>query len=139
MDIKCKNSCALTGRVVVTKIVRTSKRSTKSSVGQVHSLLSVKDSPVPEPEEEESSPGEHSFIYSPSRRRTRGELLIHLPVPPSIHPSIHDGFNPVLCLCFSFKSRVSWPERRVCSARHSQQEKSCQRCLCCSSCKKFCL
>ncbi|XP_049454990.1 protein ELYS isoform X2 [Epinephelus fuscoguttatus] len=59
------------GRVVVTKIVRTSKRSTKSSVGQVHSLLSVKDSPVPEPEEEESSPGEHSFIYSPSRRRTR--------------------------------------------------------------------
>lgn len=61
------------GGVVVTKIVRTSKRSTKSSVEQVHSLISVKDSLVPEPEEEESSPGEHSFIYSPSRRRTRAK------------------------------------------------------------------
>ncbi|XP_059206750.1 protein ELYS [Centropristis striata] len=45
------------GGVVVTKMVRTSKSSTKSS--------------IPEPEEEESSLGEHSFIYSPSRRRTR--------------------------------------------------------------------
>ncbi|KAM9366695.1 protein ELYS [Symphorus nematophorus] len=52
------------GGVVVTKMVRTSKRSTKASVEQVHSLHSV-----PEPEEDESSPGEHSFIYSPSRRR----------------------------------------------------------------------
>ncbi|XP_044055281.1 protein ELYS isoform X2 [Siniperca chuatsi] len=59
------------GGVVVTKMVRTSKRGTKSSVGQVHSLLPVKDGLVPEPEEDESSPGEHSFIYSPSRRRTR--------------------------------------------------------------------
>ncbi|XP_031169951.1 protein ELYS isoform X2 [Sander lucioperca] len=64
------------GAVVVTKMLRTSKRSTsyvrpKSSVEQVNSLLPVKDSLVPEPEEDESSPGEHSFIYSPSRRRTR--------------------------------------------------------------------
>uniref|UniRef100_A0A8C2WPW1 AT hook containing transcription factor 1 n=1 Tax=Cyclopterus lumpus TaxID=8103 RepID=A0A8C2WPW1_CYCLU len=63
---------------VVTKMVRTSKRSTKSSVEEVHSLLPLKDSLVPEPEE--SSPGEHSFIYSPSRRKTRGEHVIHLPV-----------------------------------------------------------
>ncbi|XP_068586372.1 protein ELYS isoform X2 [Cebidichthys violaceus] len=59
------------GRIVVTKMVRTSKRSTKSSVEQVHSLLPLKDSLVPEPEE--SSPGEHSFIYSPSRRKTRAK------------------------------------------------------------------
>ncbi|KAM8762329.1 uncharacterized protein ahctf1 isoform 3-T4 [Acanthopagrus schlegelii] len=52
------------GAVVVTKMVRASKRSTKSSVEHVPSLL-------PEPEADESSPGEHSFIYSPSRRRTR--------------------------------------------------------------------
>ncbi|XP_075965904.1 uncharacterized protein ahctf1 isoform X2 [Anarhichas minor] len=59
------------GGIVVTKMVRTSKRSTKSSVEQVHSLLPLKDSLVPEPEE--SSPGEHSFIYSPSRRKTRAK------------------------------------------------------------------
>ncbi|XP_034414554.1 protein ELYS isoform X2 [Cyclopterus lumpus] len=57
--------------IVVTKMVRTSKRSTKSSVEEVHSLLPLKDSLVPEPEE--SSPGEHSFIYSPSRRKTRAK------------------------------------------------------------------
>ncbi|XP_051235126.1 protein ELYS isoform X7 [Dicentrarchus labrax] len=56
------------GGVVVRKMVRTSKRATKSSVEQDHSL---QDSLFPEPEEDESSPGEHSFIYSPSRRRTR--------------------------------------------------------------------
>ncbi|KAF1393021.1 hypothetical protein PFLUV_G00034070 [Perca fluviatilis] len=66
------------GAVVVTKMLRTSKRSSsyvrpKSSVEQVNSLLPVKDSLVPEPEEDESSPGEHSFIYSPSRRRTRAK------------------------------------------------------------------
>ncbi|KAK9542587.1 hypothetical protein VZT92_000434 [Zoarces viviparus] len=59
------------GGIVVTKMVRTNKRSTKSSVEQVHSLLPLKDSLVPEPEE--SSPGEHSFIYSPSRRKTRAK------------------------------------------------------------------
>ncbi|TNN43725.1 hypothetical protein EYF80_046070 [Liparis tanakae] len=46
--------------IVVTKTVRTSKRSTKSSVEEAHS-------PVPE----ESSPDEHPFTYSPSRRKTR--------------------------------------------------------------------
>ncbi|XP_071344177.1 protein ELYS isoform X2 [Trachinotus anak] len=59
------------GGVVISKVVRTSKRSTKSSAEQTLSLPPVKDSVVPEPEEDESSPGEHSFIYSPSRRRTR--------------------------------------------------------------------
>ncbi|XP_062417792.1 protein ELYS isoform X2 [Pungitius pungitius] len=57
------------GGLVLTKMLRTSKRSTKSSVGEVHSLLPLKDDLDPEPEE--SSPGEHSFIYSPSRRKTR--------------------------------------------------------------------
>ncbi|KAM8893456.1 protein ELYS isoform 2-T3 [Spinachia spinachia] len=57
------------GGIVVTKMLRTSKRSTKSSVGEVHSLLPLNDGLGPEPEE--SSPGEHSFIYSPSRRKTR--------------------------------------------------------------------
>lgn len=31
----------------------------------------VKDGP--DPKDDDTSPGEHSFIYSPSRRRTRGE------------------------------------------------------------------
>ncbi|XP_034732784.1 protein ELYS isoform X2 [Etheostoma cragini] len=66
------------GAVVVTKMLRTSRstsyvRSSKSSVEQVNSLLPVKNSVVPEPEEDESSPEEHSFIYSPSRRRTRAK------------------------------------------------------------------
>ncbi|XP_047187355.1 protein ELYS isoform X2 [Scophthalmus maximus] len=52
------------GGVVVSKMVRTSKRSMKSSAEQVDGL-------VTEPAEDESSPGEHSIIYSPSRRRTR--------------------------------------------------------------------
>ncbi|XP_034535275.1 protein ELYS isoform X2 [Notolabrus celidotus] len=64
-------SATTTGGVVVTKIVRTSKRSSKSSVEQIESLLPVNDGLVPEPAEDESSPGENSFIYSPSRRRTR--------------------------------------------------------------------
>ncbi|XP_040891235.1 protein ELYS [Toxotes jaculatrix] len=59
------------GGVVISKMVRASKRSTKSSAEQAHSVPPTKDSLVPEPEEDESSPGEHSFIYSPSRRRTR--------------------------------------------------------------------
>ncbi|XP_047436252.1 protein ELYS isoform X2 [Mugil cephalus] len=57
--------------VVIKKTVKTSKRSTKSSVEQDHPLPPTKDDQLPEPEEDESSPGEHSFIYSPSRRRTR--------------------------------------------------------------------
>lgn len=61
------------GGAVVTKMVRSSKRSTKSSVEQAHSLLPVKDGLVPEPVEDGSHPGEHSFIYSPSRRRTRAK------------------------------------------------------------------
>ncbi|XP_060923827.1 protein ELYS isoform X2 [Limanda limanda] len=52
------------GGGVVSKMVRNRKRSTKSSMEQVDIL-------VPEPAEDESSPGEHSIIYSPSRRRTR--------------------------------------------------------------------
>ncbi|XP_026234156.1 protein ELYS isoform X3 [Anabas testudineus] len=56
---------------VVSKVVRTSKRSTRSSVEQAHPLPPVQDSLVPEPQDDETSPGEHSFIYSPSRRRTR--------------------------------------------------------------------
>ncbi|KAM7423879.1 hypothetical protein PAMA_000309 [Pampus argenteus] len=59
------------GGVVVRKMVRSNKRSKKSSVEQVHSLPPVNDRLVPEPEDDETSPGEHSFIYSPSRRRTR--------------------------------------------------------------------
>ncbi|KAI4830454.1 hypothetical protein KUCAC02_002084 [Chaenocephalus aceratus] len=58
---------------VVTKMVRTSKRSTKSSVEEVHFILPVNPSLIPEPEEEESNPGENSYIYSPSRRRTRAK------------------------------------------------------------------
>ncbi|XP_019935488.2 protein ELYS isoform X2 [Paralichthys olivaceus] len=52
------------GGVVVSKMVRNRKRSTKSSTEQVDIL-------VPEPAEDDSSPGDHSIIYSPSRRRTR--------------------------------------------------------------------
>lgn len=59
---------------MVKKALRTSKRNKKSSVEQVHSL--GKDWLVPQPEDDESSPGENSFIYSPSRRRTRGEPSI---------------------------------------------------------------
>ncbi|KAM7014950.1 uncharacterized protein ahctf1 [Tautogolabrus adspersus] len=60
------------GGVVVSKMVRTSKRSTKSSVEQIQSVPPGKDSLIPEQEEAESCPEEHSFfIYSPSRRRTR--------------------------------------------------------------------
>ncbi|KAM7406305.1 hypothetical protein PAMP_000691 [Pampus punctatissimus] len=61
------------GGVVVRKMVRSNKRSKKSSVEQVHSLPPVNDRLVPEPEDDETSPGEHSFIYSPSRRRTRAQ------------------------------------------------------------------
>lgn len=67
-------------------MVRTGKTSTKSSVKQVNSLLPVKDGLVTEPDE--SNPGEHSFIYSPSRRRTRGELCIRLPACLTIHLSL---------------------------------------------------
>ncbi|XP_005459023.1 protein ELYS [Oreochromis niloticus] len=56
---------------MVKKALRTSKRSKKSSVEQVHSP--GKDGLVPQPEDDESSPGENSFIYSPSRRRTRAQ------------------------------------------------------------------
>ncbi|XP_038147015.1 protein ELYS isoform X1 [Cyprinodon tularosa] len=51
------------------KSERTRKRSTKSSVKELSSQPPKTDSLVPEPAEEESSPGEDSFIYSPSRRR----------------------------------------------------------------------
>lgn len=56
----------------VQKVVRTSKKSKKSSVEQVHSP--VKDGLLPDPEDDDPSPGEHSFIYSPSRRRTRAQI-----------------------------------------------------------------
>lgn len=56
------------------KSERTRRRNTKSSVDQVSSPPPVPDGPAPEPAAGQSSPGENSFIYSPSRRRqTRGE------------------------------------------------------------------
>lgn len=79
---------------MVKKALRTSKRSKKSSVEQVHSP--GKDWLVPQPEDDESSPGENSFIYSPSRRRTRGEPSISLFI--FIYFSVN-GCNPLLCLC----------------------------------------
>ncbi|XP_029000032.1 protein ELYS isoform X3 [Betta splendens] len=48
------------GAVELSKVVRTNQRSTRSSV-----------EPVQEPQDDETSPGEHSFVYSPSRRRAR--------------------------------------------------------------------
>lgn len=78
---------------MVKKALRTSKRSKKSSVEQVHSP--GKDGLVPQPEDDESSPGENSFIYSPSRRRTRGEPSISFFI--FIYLSVN-GCNPVLCL-----------------------------------------
>ncbi|KAM6943618.1 protein ELYS [Xenentodon cancila] len=53
--------------VTAIKTRRSSKRSTKWSVEQVTAPLVESDTLVPE--EDESSPSEHSFIYSPSRRR----------------------------------------------------------------------
>ncbi|XP_076011542.1 uncharacterized protein ahctf1 isoform X2 [Genypterus blacodes] len=58
------------GGAVVTKTSRASKRSSKSSVEQVPPA-GVKGDTVPE--SNEPSQGEHSFIYSPSRRRTRAQ------------------------------------------------------------------
>ncbi|XP_043951927.1 protein ELYS isoform X2 [Gambusia affinis] len=51
------------------KSERTRRRNTKSSVDQVSSPPPVPDGPAPEPAAGQSSPGENSFIYSPSRRR----------------------------------------------------------------------
>ncbi|XP_067344937.1 protein ELYS isoform X2 [Channa argus] len=48
--------------------VRTSKKSTRPSVEQTHPLPPAQDNLLPEPQDDPSSPGEHSFIYSPSRR-----------------------------------------------------------------------
>lgn len=61
------------GGVTATKTLRTSKRITKSSVDQDTVQPPVSDSWVPELKEGDSSPGENSFIYSPSRRQKRGE------------------------------------------------------------------
>lgn len=123
-----------TGGIVTTKILRSSKRSTKSSAEQIPSLHPAEDGLVPKPEEDETSPGEHSFIYSPSRRRTRGKPSVHLRT--FCRPQW--GFKPLLrCVSISQSSRVSWATRGVCCSGHPQQEKSHQRCLCCSSCKKL--
>ncbi|XP_069549840.1 protein ELYS isoform X2 [Brachyistius frenatus] len=54
------------GGVVVTKAVRSSRKTKRSQV-------STKDSLVPELEDDGSGPGEHSFTYSLSRRRTRAQ------------------------------------------------------------------
>ncbi|XP_041837533.1 protein ELYS isoform X2 [Melanotaenia boesemani] len=54
---------------VATKMEKTIKSHTKSSVQPASSPPPVTDAVVPEHKEDESSPGEHSFIYSPSRRR----------------------------------------------------------------------
>ncbi|XP_023187825.1 protein ELYS isoform X2 [Xiphophorus maculatus] len=51
------------------KTERTRRRNTKSSVDQVTSPPPVPDGPAPEPAAGQSSPGENSFIYSPSRQR----------------------------------------------------------------------
>ncbi|XP_028257468.1 protein ELYS isoform X2 [Parambassis ranga] len=59
------------GGAVIAKTVRTSKKRIESLVEQVDPAPPVKDNLPPEPEDDGSSPGEHSFIYSPSRRRTR--------------------------------------------------------------------
>ncbi|XP_058484835.1 protein ELYS [Solea solea] len=59
------------GGVVVSKMVRTSKKSTKALLEQADALPSVTDDPLPEAPEDELSPGEHSIIYNPPRRRTR--------------------------------------------------------------------
>uniref|UniRef100_A0A3Q3N1S9 AT hook containing transcription factor 1 n=1 Tax=Mastacembelus armatus TaxID=205130 RepID=A0A3Q3N1S9_9TELE len=56
---------------VVSKMVRTSKRGMKLLVEQAHPLSALKDNLVPDQQDDESSRGEHSFIYSPSQRRTR--------------------------------------------------------------------
>lgn len=81
----------------MTKMVRASRRSTKSSAEQVHSLHPVKDSLVSKPKDDETSPDEHSFIYSPSRRRTRGKLCVH----SRTCCFIHDGFLTLFCLSVS--------------------------------------
>ncbi|KAM4593025.1 uncharacterized protein ahctf1 isoform 2-T5 [Odontesthes bonariensis] len=57
------------GGVLAIKMERTRKRSTKSSVESVSSQPLVTDGLVLEDQEDESSPGEHSFVYSPARRR----------------------------------------------------------------------
>ncbi|XP_072236443.1 protein ELYS isoform X2 [Leuresthes tenuis] len=57
------------GGVLATKMERTRKRSTKSSVEPVSSQPLVTDGQVPEDQEEESGSGELSFVYSPARRR----------------------------------------------------------------------
>lgn len=89
------------GGVVVTKIVRTSKRSTKSSVEQIESLLPVEDASVPEPAEEQ----QNSFIYSPSRRRTRGELCLPVNYRECVHPAVM-----VLTLCCVMRPSASRAE-----------------------------
>ncbi|CAN9506935.1 unnamed protein product [Ophioblennius macclurei] len=53
---------------VVTKTEKSSKRRTKFTDP-------VKDEPLPKPEDEESNLGEHSYIYSPSRRQTRSHRV----------------------------------------------------------------
>ncbi|XP_035992418.1 protein ELYS isoform X2 [Fundulus heteroclitus] len=63
------------------KTERTRKRSTKASEEQISSQPPVKDGAVPEPAEDESSPGESSFIYSPSRRRQTRAHNAESPAP----------------------------------------------------------
>lgn len=67
----------------MSKTIRTSRKGTRMLVERPHPLPPVEDSLVPEPQDDETSPGEHSFIYSPSRRRTRGDLCVTLPMNPS--------------------------------------------------------
>ena len=70
----------------------------KSAAEQDHPLP-AEGGLVPHSNEDDSSPGEHSFIYSPSRRRTRGELSITLCICTSIHPSII--ILTLCCVCVS--------------------------------------
>ncbi|KAK2854214.1 hypothetical protein Q5P01_006875 [Channa striata] len=60
----------------VSKMVRSSKKNARSSEEEeeeTHPLPPAQESLVPEPQDDGSSPGEHSFIYSPSRRTTRAK------------------------------------------------------------------
>lgn len=95
-----------TGGIVTTKMVRSSKRSTKSSAEQIHSLHPAEDGLGPKPEEDETGPGEHSFIYSPSRRRTRGKPCVQF-----CHIlSSTTGFLSLCCVVSPTASRAESPE-----------------------------
>uniref|UniRef100_A0A668A031 AT hook containing transcription factor 1 n=1 Tax=Myripristis murdjan TaxID=586833 RepID=A0A668A031_9TELE len=108
------------GGLVVTNMARARKRTTKSSVERDPSppLDTMRDGVVLKHDDDEASepsPVEHSFIYSPSRRRTRGQLL-HSSIHSFIYSFIYQGYyinrtlnceswaEPLKCflVCFNF-------------------------------------